>query len=297
MAVIKHIVLPGGGPSGIQTLGALQHLEKNGYWNIQNIESIYATSVGCIIAILLALNFDWLTINDYIIKRPWHEATHLNINQVFNMFSKKGFYDVSIMHLFFKPFFDSRDISLKITFKEFFDMTKVDLHFFSLDVNSFAVEDFCFQTMPDAEILSCAYMSASIPLLFSPICINGKCYIDGGVLTNYPIKQCVERVGEERLDEILGIKNCYIREKTSEISSDSTLLEFMMSIISNLIQKCQKTDSDSNSEIPYEVFCECQQMSLNYLQETIKSQQRREELLQSGIKFAEKFVECHPIKT
>jgi predicted acylesterase/phospholipase RssA len=80
---IKHIVIPGGGPTGIKALGALQYLEQNGYWNIDNIETIYATSAGSIIAVLLCLKFDWDAINDYIIKRPWHEVTHLNINQVF----------------------------------------------------------------------------------------------------------------------------------------------------------------------------------------------------------------------
>lgn len=294
--IIKHIVLPGGGPTGIQTLGVLQHLETHGFWKIQNIESIYATSVGCILAILLSLKFDWDIINDYIIKRPWHEVTHLNINQVFNMFSKKGFYDVSIMHLFFKPFFDSRDISLNITFKEFFELTNIDLHFFSLDVNRFVIEESCVKSMPDAELLTCAYMSASIPLLFSPVCMNGKCYIDGGVLTNYPFKHCIERVGKDRIDEILGVKNCYITENTREISSDSSVLEFMLSIISNLIEKCQTSDSSGDKELRYEVLCDCQRMSLNYLQETIKSQEKREHLLQRGIEFGKNFIKCNPLE-
>ena len=102
--IIKHIVISGGGPAGIQTIGALQQLEKNGFWNIENIESIYSTSIGGIIAILLALKFEWETVNDYIIKRPWHETMHFKVNQVFDMFSKKGLYDISLIQMFFKPF-------------------------------------------------------------------------------------------------------------------------------------------------------------------------------------------------
>ena len=30
--IIKHLVIPGGGPTGIQALGALQQLERKGYW-------------------------------------------------------------------------------------------------------------------------------------------------------------------------------------------------------------------------------------------------------------------------
>ena len=76
---IKHLVIPGGGPMGIQAIGALQHLEKSGFWNINDIKTIYATSVGAIISLLFALKFDWDAINDYMVLRPWHEAYNVNI--------------------------------------------------------------------------------------------------------------------------------------------------------------------------------------------------------------------------
>ena len=33
---IKHLVISGGGPTGLKAIGALQHLEQNGVWNITN---------------------------------------------------------------------------------------------------------------------------------------------------------------------------------------------------------------------------------------------------------------------
>jgi len=289
-STIKHIVLSGGGPSGIQTLGALQHLEKNGYWNIDNIESIYATSIGCIIAILISLKFDWTTINDYIIKRPWHEVVHLNINQVFGIFSKKGLYDISIIHVFFKPFFDSLDMSLNISFKEFFHLTKINLHFFSLDINRFLIDDFSYTSTPDLEVLTCAYMSSSIPLLFSPIHVDGKCYIDGGLLTNYPLKRCIENIGEDKKGEILGFKNSYIEEKEPIMNPESNILHFITLIITKLIANCQKSESHMEIKIENEVMCNSKPMSINYLHETIKSQEKREILLKSGIEYADHFI-------
>jgi predicted patatin/cPLA2 family phospholipase len=287
-SIIKHLVLAGGGPSGIQTLGVLQHLEMNGYWSHKNIESIYSTSVGCIIAILIALKFDWTAINDYIIKRPWHDFAHLNIDQVFGLFSKKGLYDVNMMHLFFKPFFNSKDVPLNITMKEFYALTNVDLHFFSLGINHFQIVDISYKTMPDMEVLSCAYMSATIPLIFSPICSNGESYIDGGMMTNYPLKYCIQNISSENLGEILGIKNAYEPKKPNTINYESTMIEFILSIISNLISNCQK---EEELMIPNEVLCETSSMSLKNLQSALKSQEIREELLQSGIKCAKVFLE------
>ena len=38
---IKHLVISGGGPLGFRYLGSLEKLEQEGFWNINNIESIY----------------------------------------------------------------------------------------------------------------------------------------------------------------------------------------------------------------------------------------------------------------
>ena len=64
---IKHLVISGGGPIMIQTLGAIQHLEKNGFLNLSEIQSIYGTSAGGIVGTLICLKYDWETINDITI--------------------------------------------------------------------------------------------------------------------------------------------------------------------------------------------------------------------------------------
>jgi predicted acylesterase/phospholipase RssA len=68
---IKHLVISSGGPAGIMMYNILRTLNMKGVWNIQNIRTIYGSSVGSFIAILIALNYDWSTMDDYIIKRPW----------------------------------------------------------------------------------------------------------------------------------------------------------------------------------------------------------------------------------
>jgi predicted acylesterase/phospholipase RssA len=116
---IKHLVIPGGGPTGIKAIGALQYLEQHGYWNINDIETIYATSAGAIISVLLCLKFDWETINDYIVKRPWNDAFQVSVNQIFEAYSKKGIFDKNVAEIFYKPFFKAKDIPMEITMKEF----------------------------------------------------------------------------------------------------------------------------------------------------------------------------------
>ena len=46
--VIKYLVLGGGGGGGFSIYGALKYLSEKNYYDINNIKSIYSTSVGSI---------------------------------------------------------------------------------------------------------------------------------------------------------------------------------------------------------------------------------------------------------
>jgi predicted acylesterase/phospholipase RssA len=74
---------------------------------LDNIESIYGTSAGAIVSILIALKYDWETLNDYIIKRPWHELFSINVKNIFDAYTNKGIFNRTIFEKCFKPFFDA----------------------------------------------------------------------------------------------------------------------------------------------------------------------------------------------
>ena len=86
---IKHLVISGGGPTLFRTLGALHHLQETAFWKIDEIMSIYGTSAGAIVAVLLCLRFEWDTLNTYFLDRPWHEAFPVNASTLFDAFSRK----------------------------------------------------------------------------------------------------------------------------------------------------------------------------------------------------------------
>jgi predicted acylesterase/phospholipase RssA len=109
---IKHLVLSGGGPTMIQGLGILQSLEENKFLNMNDIESIYGTSAGMIIATLICLKFDWETINDYVIKRPWQDVFKIQVQTIFDAYTNRGVYDVKIIETCLKPLFNAKDLSL-----------------------------------------------------------------------------------------------------------------------------------------------------------------------------------------
>ena len=81
---IKHLVISGGGPLGFRYLGALQKLQEERFWCLDDIETIYGTSIGAIIGTFICLKYDWETLNKYIIERPWHDAFKVNAKQLFD---------------------------------------------------------------------------------------------------------------------------------------------------------------------------------------------------------------------
>ena len=93
---IKHLVIGGGGPLGLRYIGALEKLESEGFWHFEDIESIYATSIGSIIGAFICLKYEWNTLNKYIIERPWHDAFKVNAKQIFDSYYNKGLFDKKI---------------------------------------------------------------------------------------------------------------------------------------------------------------------------------------------------------
>jgi len=287
---IKHLVISGGGPTLFRTLGALQHLQETAFWKIDEIESIYGTSAGAIVAVLLCLRFEWDTLNTYFLDRPWHEAFPVNASTLFDAFSRKGVFDRSFLEKAFKPLFNAKDISMDITMKQFYEYSKIEIHIYAFELHEFKPIDVSHKTHPDLALLTALQMSSAIPILFAPKCMDGKCYLDGGISTNYPLNYCIE-AGNKK-DEILGFKNNYDdvneSEDTYNIDAESTMLDYISTFLHKLIFN-MNTEHHQQS-ISHEVVYDTKYLSLSYLQSVLSSRDIRCELMASGKAAAEVFL-------
>jgi len=282
---IKHIVISGGGHSLFSSLGAVYHLETNNFFKLQDIETIYATSVGAIIGLGLALKFDWETLNDYFVKRPWKEIFPLKVQNILDAYTKKGLYDTKTIEKCFKPLFDAKDIPLNINFEDLYKLTKMELHFFGFDINSYKIEDMSHLTHPNLSIITAIHISCSFPILFVPVIIDDKCYIDGGTMSNYPLKYCIE--SGKNLDEILGFKNKYSETKNN-ITDESTLIDFLTSFLYKAIF-CLSTDY-TQPEIQNEVTCRISHFDFTNFTKSINSSEARKLLFDNGVESGKMFL-------
>lgn len=282
---IKHLVISGGGPIMVQVLGAIQELEKSEFLDIKNIETIYGTSAGAIVGTLICLNYDWDTINDYIIKRPWKDVFPIKVQNIFDAYTKKGIFDIKTIEKCFKPLLCAKDIPMDITLADFYKISNIELHMFTFEINDYKVEDISYLTHPTLPLLTAIQMTCSLPILVTPVCIDDKCYIDGGMASNYPLNYCIE--SGKSPDEILGFKNKYI-EKKSTVNTESNILDFLLSFLFKAVFSFN-TESLQQS-IKNEVICNADHLSIDVLKNALSSIEVRRELFNNGTESASLFL-------
>jgi predicted acylesterase/phospholipase RssA len=283
---IKHLIISGGGPTIIQTLGSLQYLYETTFIQIDKIESIYATSAGAIIAVIMCLKFEWQTIFDYIIMRPWNEVFPINMSSILDTYINKGIFNIATFEKCMKPLFDAKDISCNITLLEFYEYSKVEIHFFTFEINVFELVDVSYKTHPDLSLLTALHMTCALPVIISPVFLDGKCFIDGGIMVNYPLNKC----SHTEKDEILGFKNKYENYNASNvIESNSSLLDFLLNFVFKLIYNLSADETQPT--IKNEIVFDCKMMTITNLSEALNSVEHRKQLWESGRETTKLFLE------
>jgi predicted acylesterase/phospholipase RssA len=252
--IIKHIVVGGGGTTGFMTFGALKFLQDNDFWDVSNLKTIYGTSIGSIVATSIALKYDWDTLLTYFIRRPWNKLYAYNKSDlILNLYNQKGIFKRTIFEKTLQPLLEGRGLSGNITMKELFEYSKIDIHFFSLELNSMTKTDLSYKTHPDLRVVDAIYMSSACPILFSP-CIDEAsktCYVDGGLICNYPVNECIEN--EKCIpDEVLGMRNIF-EHYVNPVTESTSVFEYFTSIYKQVTMYA--LNEQSYQPIQNEVVC------------------------------------------
>ena len=79
-------------------------------------------------------------------------------------------------------------------------MTKKKLIITGTCLNDLSLKYFSYQNDPDMQILKALRITISIPFIFRPYQYNGKLWVDGGVMNNFPID-----LFNDKLHDVVGI--------------------------------------------------------------------------------------------
>jgi predicted acylesterase/phospholipase RssA len=246
----KYMVISGGAAAGFSFIGVLQRLYNEKKWDYSSVKTIYATSVGAICALIVALKVDnYNDVVNYFIESPWEEVFHLNGNFI-ESFCNRGIFSKDVIENMFAPIFKYKNYSSDITLLELYNNSGIDIHCFTTELNSFTLVDMSHKTHPNYKVLDVIYSSICYPVLFQPYYLENVIYADGGCLCNYPLYQFIEKERPENYDEILGIN---IDESVDVYDKDCNLLEYLTYLFKMYFFKTRSI-SEKNVTIKHEII-------------------------------------------
>ena len=285
---IKHLVIGGGGPFGICALGALKYLHDKEFWNINNIKSIYATSIGSLVAVYLSLKYDYDYIIAYIVKRPWEKIVQdIGIQNILELYDNKGLINMHpILIQKYGILFEAKGLSSNITMKEFYEYSGIEFYFITCDANRFTRDIISYKTHPDLELITALSITSAFPVVFTPVIIDDKCYIDGGIFSNYAVNICLQETGCKH-EEILGVKK-YQSSNMNDgiITNDSNIIDLLEKVTLHCFNRI--SDEYFLEKIPYEVVCNMNIFTTyDAWTQVPYSSEHRNNLITYGVKVAE----------
>ena len=298
--VFKHLVLPGGGSYGIIDMGIILYCLKNNIINMKNIQSIHATSIGTITALLLCLASDYNEIETYVMNCTMDKYIYIDPDCVVNIMRAKGIVNNDSFEKLLSPFFHANNINIDITLKDFHDIYKIDLFFYVTCVKDIELACLSHYDYPNMKLLDAIQGSCALPGIIEPIIYENNIYIDGGIIANYPIEECLLK---EDIDpkEVFGIKHIFPPpESTLDINNFNIfgLIFYILCCIVNkiiLLLTKNKYDDTLNEKInlttQVNMYMDNYLPTFSELMEGFQNKNVRIKNMEKGYTFAKKHFE------
>lgn len=177
------VTLCGGGARAYSHLGVLQALYEYDIY-----PDIYSgSSMGAIIGAFLANGYTPQELHDIILKEKFNK-----VNNILHMGKEKGKYMGLSSHKKIKRVFE------KYLPHNHFDSLQYPMYICVSNLTSGKAE---YVSSGD-DLHDYLLGSSSIPALFNPIFIDSSCYVDGGVLDNFPA-----RIIRDKCDVLIGVES------------------------------------------------------------------------------------------
>lgn len=215
----KILVISGGGLKGLAGLGSFKCLLDSGITN--KFDTLAGSSVGAVICFLYNIGYgpkdiyDVLEQIDFTKLIKYIEPENLLLDPCFGISSPEP-----IIYIIYK-FMKNKNINDKITFLQLYEITETKLVITGTCLNDITIKYFSYSTTPDMQILKALRISISIPFIFRPYKHDGKLWVDGGVMNNFPIDLFNDKLRDvigiylddiyDNIDEINEIQNYFIR--------------------------------------------------------------------------------------
>nr|WP_315159454.1 patatin-like phospholipase family protein [uncultured Flavobacterium sp.] len=239
------LVLSGGGAKGFAHIGVLKVIEEAGI----KIDYIGGTSMGAVIGGLYAsgynatqidsifhsTNFDEL-INDYIPRgsKNFYEKRNDELYAIVLPFNK---FKIGIPEALSKGMYNFNLLTrLTRNVKDINDFNQLPIPFFCIATD---IEKGEQVLLNKGNLAQAMLASSAFPSLFSPVEIDGRVLIDGGVINNYPVKEVLD-LGA---DIVIGVDvQDGLKDRTALKNATKILVQITnLSMIERMKENIKKT--------------------------------------------------------
>jgi predicted acylesterase/phospholipase RssA len=208
------LVLSGGSLKGIAHIGVLKALEEKNI--LKNIKTFAGTSVGGIVSVLYLIGYTPTEMKEIILSLNFYLMRDINIDILLN---KYGVDNGKKINIVLEELLKAKNIDPNITFLELYEKTKIELIMSAVCVNDRRIIYISYKTFPNMKVIVGTRMTSCIPFWFVPIEHDGKFYIDGAVMNNYPIN-----IFKKERKKVIGV---YLNESKNLIENINNIETYL----------------------------------------------------------------------
>jgi len=196
----RNLVLSGGSIKAISQIGAIKKLIDAKILNLKKLNSVAGSSAGSLVGLLVILGFGIDEIWDFIYCLDMKKL----VDPDFLMFVKKcGIETGRTIHNLFEEILTKRTGIKHINFKQLYEITKIRFIVVGSCLTTKEAIYYDYINTPTFKVSMAIRISISMPGIFTPITINNKTYVDGGLLDNYPM-----HLFKDEMNDTIGIFIC-----------------------------------------------------------------------------------------
>ncbi len=203
----KNLVLEGGGVRGLAYAGVFSVLEQKGI--VQQIEKVGGSSAGSIAGMLLSIGYNAAEIDSLMMELPlqkFKDGYGGLVGKYKRLKTDFGIFKGDAFEKWLQQLVAHKTGNRHLTFDQLHQLHRKDnlykdLYCTGTNLSKQQLEIFSFETTPDMSIALAVRISGGVPLYFEPVALDNQLrkikksdtvsfvnyYVDGGMLSNYPI--------------------------------------------------------------------------------------------------------------
>lgn len=221
------LVLSGGAAKGLAHIGVLKVLKEAGI----HVDYVAGTSMGSIIGAFYAMGFDPDSIEKLVLEQDWVSLLDDEISRNSYSVEEKEEQQKYIANFPLQGYLPKLPRGLKagqnisnllirytLPYMELTDFNQLPKPFFCVAVD---IEKGTEVVMHSGNLAQCVSASMAIPTIFTPVMINNRLLVDGGIVNNFP----VDHMKEMGADIIIGVNLGFKPYSRDELNSITSILE------------------------------------------------------------------------